>query len=83
MGNNETKKLAKRLDDEDIGYLINDGNKLQRDIFIGNLLTNEVHINLNVFGTGVEHWIEGQGECTNVITPDNGTRQKRKSEVLK
>jgi len=59
---------------EDVCHLIDNRDKFQINIFVGHPFTNEVHINLNMFGTGVEDRIESQGDCPNVITPDNGRR---------
>ena len=59
------------------------GDELEHHITPENLLTNKMLVNLNVLGTGMKHRISGNGQGTNIITPEKRRMRKKKTKTTK
>jgi hypothetical protein len=66
-----------------ISKLIVGGDEGKGDIFIKDLLTHKVVINLNVFGSGMINWIGSKGKGTHIVTPNDRSCPKRNEKLTK
>ena len=54
------------------------GDELEHHITPEDLLTNKMVVNLNVLGTTMKHRISGNGQSTDIITPEKRRMRKKK-----
>uniref|UniRef100_A0A2N9HLF3 Wall-associated receptor kinase galacturonan-binding domain-containing protein n=1 Tax=Fagus sylvatica TaxID=28930 RepID=A0A2N9HLF3_FAGSY len=60
------KSMSRKTLGEDISKLINYGDELDYKILSNNTFSDKVEINLNVFGSSMEYWVQGLGRGISV-----------------
>ena len=66
---------------KDVNNLCVSRNVLQRGKTILNQLTNKVHMQLNMFGVSMLHWVVRNVNGTLIITPQNNETMRRKAKL--
>jgi hypothetical protein len=58
------------------------GNRLDKDIFVDNLFSNEMVVDFDVLSTSMINGVGSESECTNVVTPDHRRDKERDAKIL-